>query len=101
MMLPAVWVPNANGKKPAATPAAEPLLEPPGVRRGSCGWVVGPGVRTANSVVTVLPITTPPAARAQAIAAASARGRYSRQIGEPYSLGMSAVSSTSLTPIGR
>jgi hypothetical protein len=54
----------------------------------------------ANSVVTVLPITTAPAARAQATAAASARGRCPAQIGEPYSLGMSAVSSTSFTPIG-
>ena len=88
-------------KEPSATPAAEPLLEPPGVCPSPRGFAVGPGLRVANSVVTVLPITTPPAARVHATAAASARGRQPRQIGEPYSLGMSAVSSTSFTPTGR
>ena len=62
--------------------------------------MVGPGLRVANSVVTVLPITTAPAARAQATGAASALGRWLAQIGEPYWLGMSAVSSTSFTPMG-
>src|SRR4051812_35334998 len=100
MMLPAVCVPNASGKKPAATPAADPDDEPPGVCAGFAGLAVGPGLRVANSVVTVLPMTTPPAARVQATAAASAFGCQPRQIGEPYSLGKSAVSSTSLTPIG-
>src|SRR5579883_1247033 len=101
MTLPAVWVPKASGKKKSATPAAEPLEEPPGVWARLIGLAVGPGVRVANSVVTVLPTTAAPAARAQATAAASARGRQPRQIGEPYSLGISAVSSTSFTPIGR
>ena len=100
MMLPAVCVPNATGKKPAATPAAEPLLEPPGVCAGLCGLAVGPALRVANSVVTVLPTTTPPSARAQATAAASACGWWPSQMGEPYWLGMSCVSSTSLTPMG-
>ena len=90
-----------SGKNPSATPAADPLLDPPGVCRRLCGLPVGPGLRVANSVVTVLPITTAPAARAQATGAASARGCQPRQIGEPYSLGISAVSSTSFTPIGR
>ena len=40
---PAVWVPNANDTNPAATAAAEPLDDPPGERRASCGLVVGPG----------------------------------------------------------
>ncbi len=43
MVEPIVWVPSASGKNPAATPAAEPWLEPPGVRAGSCGLRVGPG----------------------------------------------------------
>src|SRR5580698_757421 len=100
-MLPAVCVPYANGKKKSATPAADPLLEPPGVCPSPRGLAVGPGLRVANSVVTVLPIATPPDARAHATAAESARGRQPRQIGDPYSLGISAVSSTSFTPTGR
>src|SRR3984957_3373802 len=83
MMLPAVWVPNANGNIPSATPAAEPEDDPPGVCAGLAGLAVGPGLRVANSVVTVLPITTPPTARVQADGAESARGRQPSQIGEP------------------
>ena len=44
------------------TAAAEPLEEPPGVRAGSWGLWVLPGWRLANSAVTVLPSSTPPAA---------------------------------------
>src|SRR5262249_17430960 len=57
---PPVCVPIANGKNPAATAAAEPEDEPPGVRAESCGLVVGPGTRVANSDVTVLPAIAPP-----------------------------------------
>jgi len=32
-----VSVPTANGTMPAATNAAEPLLEPPDSRSGKCG----------------------------------------------------------------
>ena len=39
------------------------------------GFVVGPGWRSANSVVTVLPSITAPASRASATQAASAPGR--------------------------
>ena len=39
------------------------------------------------TIVTVLPITTPPAARVHATLAASANGRCPAQIGEPYALG--------------
>jgi hypothetical protein len=42
---------------------------------------VGPGLRVANSVVTVLPTTTPPAARVHATGAESARGCQPVQIG--------------------
>ena len=59
----------------SATPAAEPLEEPPGVWPGSCGLRVGPGWRMANSVVTVLPMTTPPASRVCTTQAASIFGR--------------------------
>ena len=73
---PAVWVPNAIGAMPAATAAAEPDEEPPGVCAGLCGLRVAAGTIEANSVVTVLPSTMPPARRVNATAVASARGRY-------------------------
>ncbi len=83
MMLPAVWVPKASGTIPSATAAADPEEEPPGVWARLAGLRVGPGARTANSVVTVFPATTAPAALAQATQAASPRGRNPAQMGEP------------------
>ena len=71
---PAVWVPSASGTVPAPTAAAEPDDDPPGVRDGSWGLVVGPGWNPANSVVTVLPSTTAPASRSRATQVASALG---------------------------
>src|ERR1700676_2853437 len=100
MTLRAVWVPYARGNRPAATPAADPEDDPPGVWAGLAGFMVGPGLRVANSVVTVLPMTTAPASRAQATGAEAALGWWLAQMGEPYWLGMSAVSSTSFTPMG-
>src|SRR5690606_5044195 len=40
---PTVCVPSANGTWPAATAAAEPLLDPPGVCLGFAGLVVSAG----------------------------------------------------------
>src|SRR6267143_102367 len=74
MMEPPVWLPTASGTMPAATAAAEPLEEPPGVWPGWCGLRVLPGVRVANSVVTVLPMMTAPAARRRSVTAASRDG---------------------------
>src|SRR5712691_13546154 len=73
---PAVWVPRASGTMKSATAAAEPLDEPPGVWAGLRGLAVLPAVKQANSVVTVLPRMTAPAARANATQAASAAGRW-------------------------
>ena len=42
---PAVCVPSASGTMPAATAAAEPLDEPPGVCAMFHGFAVGPGVK--------------------------------------------------------
>ena len=42
MTEPLVCVPSASGTMPAATAAAEPEDEPPGVRDGSCGLRVLP-----------------------------------------------------------
>jgi hypothetical protein len=43
MVEPLVWLPSASGTMPAATAAAEPLEEPPGVCSGLCGLRVLPG----------------------------------------------------------
>src|SRR5207245_2395982 len=67
---PFVWLPMASGTIPAATAAADPLEEPPGVRSGSCGFRVLPGAAEASSVVTVFPRITAPAARSRASAVA-------------------------------
>ena len=40
---PCVWLPMASGTMPAATAAAEPLDDPPGVCAVSSGFRVGPG----------------------------------------------------------
>jgi len=71
---PAVCVPSASGASPAATAAAEPLEDPPGVCAGFHGLRVAQGVMLANSVQAVLPSTQAPAARANATQAASAAG---------------------------
>ncbi len=77
---------------PAATAAAESLLDPPGVRCGSCGLRVPRGNDIANSVVTVLPRMTAPAARKAATLAASLLRVPSVHQGEPNWVGISTVS---------
>ena len=54
---PLVCVPIAAQTCRAATAAAEPDDEPPGVCAGFHGFRVLPGSRNANAVVTVLPNT--------------------------------------------
>ena len=73
---PPVWLPVASGSMPAATAAAEPDEEPPGVCPGLRGLRVLPGRKWANSVVTVLPATMPPARRIMATSVASPVGRW-------------------------
>ena len=100
MVEPITCVPSAALNMPAAVPAAEPLLEPPGVRRRSCGFFVPRGSVAANSVVTVLPTMTAPASRSAATLAASRSVRQPTNSGEPCSVGMSDVSMMSLMPTG-
>ncbi len=76
MIEPPVWVPSAIGTMPAATAAAEPDDEPPGVCAGLRGLRVLAGSTNANGVVTVLPIRMPPARRTIATMAASLAGRW-------------------------
>ena len=100
MTEPAVWVPSAAGTMPAATAAADPAEDPPDVWAALCGLHVVAGVRSASSVVTVLPRMTAPAARRCETHAASFKGRRPAKIGEPFSVGKSVVSKMSFTPIG-
>ena len=95
-----VWLPSASGTIAAATAAAEPLEEPPGVWPELCGLRVLPGVRVANSVVTVLPMMIAPAARSSDTTDASRDGVLPACSTEPFSVGMSAVSMMSLRPTG-
>src|SRR6202020_1674726 len=71
---PSVCVPNASGTIPAATAAAEPDDEPPGVCRAFHGLVVRPGGRQANSVDTVLPKIVGPSCRRRSTNQASCAG---------------------------
>jgi hypothetical protein len=67
----------------AATAAAEPADEPPGVRSHAAGFRVGAGFKNANSVVAVLPTTTPPARSITPTSAASTRAGTSECRAEP------------------
>ncbi len=58
---PLVWVPMASGAMPAATAAAEPEDEPPGVCARLFGFRVPRGCIAPSSVVTVLPRMIAPA----------------------------------------
>jgi len=75
---PTVCEPSAVGTMRSATAAAEPDEEPPGVRAGSNGFVVGPGCAPPSSAVTVLPSTTAPAWRSAHTAALSRFGKLPR-----------------------
>jgi hypothetical protein len=86
---------------PAPTAAAEPLEEPPGVREVSCGLnVPGHGSPAANSVVEVFPRMIAPASRSACTDAESRRVANPFHSGEPWPVGMSAVSMMSLIPTG-
>src|SRR6266404_1702665 len=49
MIEPSVWVPSASGTSPAATAAAEPDEDPPGVWSRFQGLTVGPGRRAVST----------------------------------------------------
>ena len=68
---PIVWLPSDSGIMRAATAAAEPLDEPPGVQARFHGLRVGAGSYVANSVVCSLPSRIAPAALSRATAVAS------------------------------
>ncbi len=86
---PAESVPVAPGRRPAATAAVEPPLEPPVVSERSHGFrVSGPSrffvsPSSPNAGVFVLPTITAPAARSRATAMQSSSGTLSRYASEP------------------
>ena len=93
---PAPSVPTLSGPRPAATAAAVPPEDPPGVRVGSHGLRVMPvsselvSPLQPNSGVVVLPIRTAPASRSRAVAGASTSQAWSgstvrlpRRVGQP------------------
>src|ERR1700677_168272 len=100
MVEPITWVPSAALTMPAATAAAEPLDDPPGVCATFQGLRVPRGSDAANSVVTVLPSMTAPASRKARTLAASFPDRQPANSGDPISVGRSTVSKISLMPIG-
>ena len=100
MIEPPTWVPIAAGTMLAPTEAAEPDDEPPGVREGSNGLVVGPGWEPPSSAVTVLARITAPAWRNAHTPALSRLGKLPFIAAQPISVGMSLVSSRSLMAIG-
>src|SRR5262247_4019114 len=71
---PIVWVPSESGIMRAATAAAEPLDEPPGVQARFQGLRVGAGSVVANSVVWHLPSRIAPALLSRATDVASYDG---------------------------
>src|SRR5437867_11745756 len=85
---PDVSPPVATVTRPAASAAADPLLDPPGVRERFHGFFASgkappsPALPNENSGSFVLPASTPPAAFNRATTVASKSGTKSRSTGE-------------------
>src|SRR3954467_1844403 len=105
-MEPPVSVPTARGASKAATAAAEPPPEPPGMRSRSQGLCVGPYAECsveepiANSSMLVLPRMGRTASRSLRTTVASYGGIQPSRILDPQVVGRPSVASTSLTAIG-
>src|SRR5688572_32980878 len=87
-MDPPVSEPSASGTIRAATAAADPPLDPPGMRSVAHGLRVAPNAEfsvdepIANSSQFVLPITSAPAASRRSMTAASYGGSYDSRMRE-------------------
>ena len=103
---PPVSEPSPSGAYPAATAAAEPPLEPPGTRDGSCGLRVGPNAEfsvdepIANSSRLVLATGTAPAASTRSTTVAVYGGRQPSRIRDEHVVGTPRVHRLSLSTIG-
>src|SRR5258708_40286619 len=81
---PSVCVPRASGTIPAATAAADPDDEPPGVCLLFQGLTVGPGCRQANSVDTGLPNILAPRLRRRSTTQAALAGKWTPDAADPF-----------------
>src|SRR5262245_16621901 len=103
---PAPSEPSASGASPAATAAAPPPVEPPGVRERSQGLRDSPKSRLsveprhANSGRFVLPTRIAPAARRRATLGASSGATNSASSRDPYVTRSPAVQRLSLIEMG-
>src|SRR5690349_17089746 len=99
-------VPIASGVIPAATEAAAPALEPPGVFAGFHGLRVmpvsgqSPTALQPNSLVVVLPIRIAPARFMRSTGGASAAATLSAMVREPKQNGTPPTATRSLTENG-
>src|SRR5688572_21745445 len=98
-------VPTASGPMPAATAAAAPPEEPPGVFAGFHGLRVMPVELVSplqpNSGVAVLPSSTAPASRRRAVDGASmSQGWFGSTVRLPRRVGQPFVSTRSLIDAG-
>src|SRR3954470_24034150 len=90
---PPVSVPRASGASKAATAAAEPPPEPPGIRSRSQGMCVAPYAECsveeplANASMFVLPRIGRPASRSRRTTVASYGGTQPSRILEPHVVG--------------
>src|SRR5262249_7090392 len=105
-MDPPVSDPSAAGTTRAATAAAEPPLDPPGVRSSAHGFRTGPNAEfsfedpIANSSQFVFPITTAPAVSRRSMTVASYGGTNRSRIFEDAVVRTPRVQMLSLIAIG-
>src|SRR5215216_43971 len=103
---PAPSLPCASGPRPAATAAAAPPLDPPGVLARFHGLNEGPKTRFPESPfhpssgVLVFPNMTTPAAYNRSTTGASSSGTQSGSINEPRAVRMPRVGVRSLIEVG-
>src|SRR5215211_2519633 len=103
---PAPSLPCASGPRPAATAAAAPPLDPPGVFSSFQGLYEGPNTRfpespfQPNSGVLVFPNMTAPAAYNRSTTGASSSGTQSASINEPRAVRIPRVGVRSLIEVG-
>ena len=99
-------LPGSRKLSPAASAAAPPPVEPPGVRVTSHGLLVVPKIglvlcqSAASGGTLVLPRSTAPAARRRATITASRAGWWFEYAGEPAVVRTPATSSVSFTVHG-
>src|SRR5439155_443220 len=96
-MEPPVSEPSAAGQNPAATAAADPPLDPPGVRDRSQGFRTDPAwgfalvTPYANSWRPVLPTITAPASRSRVMTGASSRAMVWKRLWATTGVGIPAM----------